>query len=196
MHMNAMHEDSLERFVREHRSSMEQESPDPAVWARLEKSLGEVPGTRRSPGRIIPMRRSPKRWISAAAVLLLCVSLAAFIRTYQVRQVEETAIPADLLEAQAYYETRISQGLDRIKRLSQNQPGRTDTSLWQLMAERDQEYQRLRQALGENPGNAHVRAAFVEYYRSRLEVLRRVEEHLGDAQHASGLPQSIPPHKP
>jgi hypothetical protein len=116
--------------------------------------------------------------MSVAAVFLLCIFLAAFMRTYQVKtETLDTAIPADLREAQAYYEGRISTKIERIRSLDSLQK-KADTDLWQMFGQRDGEYDRLCQALRENPGNEHVRAAFVEYYRSRLEVLKGIEKRL------------------
>lgn len=86
------------------------------------------------------------------------------------------AIPADLKDAQAYYEQRISGRIAEIKRLSPERGG--DSVLWQAFARRDEEYERLSRALRENPGDPHVKAAFVEFYRSRLEVLTRIASQL------------------
>lgn len=172
-------QDDLEKFIRENREAFQEGAPADKVWDRLKDSLQETSGDKSRPKTLIlRFSRSGKRWISAAAVLLLCISLAAFIRTYQITsQRMDTAIPADLQEAQGYYENRISQQIIKIKSLNL-QAGSHDNSLVQLFGERDAEYGRLREALRENPGDAHVRAAFVEYYRSRLEVLNRVEKQL------------------
>jgi hypothetical protein len=115
--------------------------------------------------------------MAAAAIMGSVILLAAFVRTYQVTSISRDAIPADMQDARAYYEQRIAAKIERIKALEAG-VGDRDTSLWHLFGERDGEYIRLSQALAENPGNAHVRAAFVEYYRSRLEVLNGIEAHI------------------
>ncbi|HEX5554337.1 MAG TPA: hypothetical protein VFX43_13915 [Chitinophagaceae bacterium] len=174
------HMDDIEKFISDHREAFDDTEPDATIWKNLQPRLAvEISGAKANQTIMRRLSRSSKRWISAAAVLLLCISLAAFVRTYQVKkQIMDRAIPTDLRDAQAYYEHRITVKIDRIRSISSQQTNQPDTSLWQLFGQRDAEYNRLRKALQENPGNAHVRAAFVEYYRSRLEVLNRIEDHL------------------
>lgn len=169
--------DNLEKYIRGHRDEFDEDKPGANVWDNLQHRLYEDSLKTKKPAIIRRMSLSAKKWVAVAAVLLLCVSFAAFIRTYQVKkEIAHTAIPTDLRDAQAYYETRIHTKIERIKSLETN--GTRDSSLWHLFGERDAEYNRLQKALRENPGNPHVRAAFVEYYRSRLEVLKRIEQHL------------------
>lgn len=171
--------DKIEKFVRENKSAFDDAVPDNKVWDHITNALDESTPIVSSEKRTVVryMSRVGKRWMSAAAVLLIAVSLAAFIRTYQVKtQMEDNAIPADLRDAQAYYESKISSKIETITAISGRQ--NVDTSLFHLLGERDAEYDRIRQDLHSNPGNPHVRSAFVEYYRSRLEVLNRMEDHL------------------
>lgn len=171
-------QDDLERFVSEHRDAFDKGAPGENVWNRLEQSLAAdaQQGTRR-PAVVRRLSVPARRWMSAAAILLVFISMAAFVRTYQVKaEMKDAAIPADLQEAQGYYEHSISIKIQHIK--SMNAISGADTSLVQVFGERDDEYQRLRKALQENPGDAHVRAAFVEYYRSRLEVLNHIEKQV------------------
>ncbi|MGH2643187.1 MAG: hypothetical protein ACRDE2_04510 [Chitinophagaceae bacterium] len=173
--------DNLESFIHDHRNEFDDAVPEDKIWSRLENNLqrgGE--GHNQKPiAKVHRISHSGKRWLSAAAVFLLCISLAAFVRGYQVKkQMMDTSIPQDLQNAQAYYENRITVKIDRIKSMESLQNNNADTSLWQLFGQRDEEYKRIKKALQENPGDAHVRAAFVEYYRSRLSVLNQIEEHL------------------
>jgi len=177
--------DDIERFIRDHREDFEQQEPAADVWEKLERSL-YAPKEETPAGRPVVRRlfTGSKRWLTAAAAVVLCVSLAAFARTYQLKtQMMDTAIPQDLRDAQAYYENRISLKVARIKSISARQGG--DSTLWQAFTHRDEEYDRLKKALSENPGEPHVRAAFVEFYRSRLQVLTRIE---GQLEERSGQP--------
>lgn len=174
------HKDDIEGFIHTHREAFDHAVPDAAIWARLEQALGEetLPSSTKKKAVIRRMSRSGKRWMSAAAVLFIGIFLAAFIRTYQVKtHIADNAIPSDLRDAQAYYENRIESKIQEIKSIA-NRKNSADTTLLHLFGERDAEYDRLRNDLQTNPGNPHVRSAFVEYYRSRLEVLNRIEEHL------------------
>lgn len=174
-------QDDLEKFIQDHRDEFEDAGPNDKIWDRISSSL-QLKGEKKIHGHkagILSISRSAKRWASAAAIFVLCVSFAAFIRTYQVKnQMMDSAIPQDLREAQSYYENRITVKIDRIKAMESVQKDNADTSLWKLFGQRDEEYIRIKKALEENPGNAHVRAAFVEYYRSRLSVLKQIEQHL------------------
>ncbi len=180
--------DELERFMRDHREDFNSDLPPDKIWDQIERrlrSVGQESSRERGINKL-PLPRLGKRWISAAAVLLLCISLAAFVRTYQVRQqITDTVIPSGLQQVQAYYENRIAMQIDRIKSFESMHQNKADTSLWQLFGRRDEEYNRIRRALQENPGNAHVRAAFVEYYRSRLSILDQIEQRM-ETTDASG----------
>lgn len=173
--------DHIEKFIQDHRQEFDDQIPDNKIWASLESGLAgaEQGKSKRRKTNIRYLSTRAKRWLSAAAVLLLCISLAAFIRAYQVKQqMMDPAIPADLQKAQVYYENQIAIEIDRVKSAESVQNNQADTSLWQIFGRRDEEYNRIRKALLENPGNAHVRAAFVEYYRSRLSVLNQINRHL------------------
>lgn len=167
--------DDFERFMDDHRADFESERPDPRVWSRLEAALDSDKKAVIQPaaGKFFT---HTKRWFTAAAVLLLCISLAAFVRTYQVETMADRAIPGDLRDAQAYYDHRISLEVARIKTLSAGRG--EDSAVWETFTRPDEEYDRVIKALKENPGEPHVRAAFVEFYRSRLQVLVRIEKHL------------------
>lgn len=173
------HPEDLEDFVQAHRRDFEQREPRPELWDGLAGALRRSGGYRPSMARHLSLRfPSARRWMSAAAIFGSIILLAAFVRTYQVTSsVSGAAIPADLQDARAYYEQLITAKIEQIKALDAR-TGDRDTSLWHLFGQRDGEYSRLREALVENPGNAHVRAAFVEYYRSRLEVLNGIETHI------------------
>jgi hypothetical protein len=172
--------DDIEKFIRTHREEMDDAVPAGNIWDRIAQSLPEKASPARSrKGAVIRrISRSGKRWMSAAAVLFIGIFLAAFIRTYQVKtRMADHTIPSDLRDAQTYYENRIESKIREITSLPDRHNNR-DTALFHLFGDRDAEYERIRKDLHNNPGNPHVRAAFVEYYRSRLEVLNRIENHL------------------
>lgn len=170
--------DKLEKYIRDHREAFDEGAPDPAVWEKLEHALWEEKGLGKRSRKAFHISLRVRKWVAVAAIFLLCVSFAAFVRTYQVKkEVLQQAIPSDLQEARAYYKSQIRARIARISSLEPEGAAR-DSSLWQLFGEDDTEYERLHDALRENPGNPHVRAAFVEYYRSRLEVLKRIEKRM------------------
>lgn len=170
--------DGIEKFIRNNRDAFEAERPGAEVWERLQQRLGEPPKDDGVPhGKVRPFGGG-KRWLSVAAILLLCVSMAAFVRTFQIRkQATDAFVPADLREAQAYYENCINQQMERIKLAAREHPDQ-DTLLSRLFPRVDPAYGRLRTALHENPGDQQVRAAFIGYYRSRLAVLDKIEDRL------------------
>lgn len=165
--------DGIEQFVAENRNAFEGEGPGTAVWQRLQERLAAD-----EEGRGLKIRRFPaRRWSSVAAVLVLCLSMAAFVRTFQITGPKiNSSIPADLRTAQAFYQNQINLQIDRIKSITANNG--ENKVLFENFTGPDQEYRRVTEALRENPGDPHVRAAFVEYYRSRLAVLNRIEGYL------------------
>ncbi len=178
--------DSLEKYIQNHREEFEQEGPDPKVWDKLEHRLWEEEKPKPEKQKIIFLNRNFRKWAAVAAVFLLGITFVAFVRTYQVKkEALQQVIPSDLLQAKAFYKAQINNEITRIKGL-QPQKSSFDSSFLQLFNDNDAEYDRLTSALRENPDNPHVRAAFVEYYRSRLEVLKRIhkrlEEHINIKQ--------------
>lgn len=169
--------DNLERFIKSHRAEFERQQPDPRIWDRLESALDSTNLSKPAPGRIRRLFTGSKRWVAIAATGLLCISLAAFVRAYQVEvRAPERYIPQDLREAAGYYEQQMSVKVARIKKLAALEGA--DSTIWEAFVLPDSEYDRLRKAVSENPGEPHVRSAFIEFYRSRLEVLTRVEAQL------------------
>ncbi len=170
--------DELEKYIRSNRDAFEEKGPEDAVWRRLEKSLRN---TNEKPEKKRPMlyfSRTFRKWVAVAAVFFLAVSFVAFIRTYQVKKELVTqGIPSDLRDARAYYTAQMDSRIAQIKRL-QPEGLSGDSAVWNMLGQEDAEFERLRKALSENPDNPHVRAAFVEYYRSRLEVLKRIQDRL------------------
>lgn len=168
--------DELEKYIRDNRSAFEEKGPEKDVWSRLEKSLWKE--DRNLKRAIVQFAKPVRKWVAVAAMFILAVSFAAFVRTYQVKQeMREQVIPSDLLDAQAFYKTQIHAHITRINRLRpEGLSG--DSAVWKMFGENDAEYDRLRDALSANPNNPHVRAAFVEYYRSRLEILKRIQNRL------------------
>lgn len=170
--------DELEKYINENRDAFDGQEPDEAVWQRLEKTLGKADKKPKKKKSVLYFSGSFKKWAAVAAVFLLAVSFVAFVRTYQVKQeMAMQVIPTDLLDARAYYKTQINSRIAQIKRL-QPQGLAGDSAIWKMFGKEGKEFDRLRDALAENPDNPHVRAAFVEYYRSRLEVLKNIQKRL------------------
>lgn len=170
--------DELEKYIRENRDAFEEKGPEDRVWKRLEGSLWKTDEKQEKKRPGLYFSKTFRKWAAVAAVFFLAVSFVAFIRTYQVKKELVTqGIPADLRDARAYYTAQINSRIAQIDRL---QPRRLtgDSAVWHMLGQEDAEFERLRKALSENPDNPHVRAAFVEYYRSRLEVLKRIQDRL------------------
>lgn len=172
--------DRLEKYIRDHREAFDEDNPDDGVWRRLEEQLWRADPSSVKRRRIFYLSGRFKKRVAVAAVFFLGITFVAFVRTYQVKkEAIQQAIPPDLQEARAFYKSRIQNEIAGISRL--RSPERViDSSFLHLFEDEDTEYDRLSKALRENPDNPHVRAAFVEYYRSRLEVLKRIRKRLKD----------------
>jgi len=169
--------DELEKYIKKNRGAFEEKGPDDAVWEKLQKNLKEI--SPKSPRRKnMHFSKTAKKWTAIAAAFLLCISFAAFVRTFQVKhKIQRQSIPADLVEARAYYKGLIDNHIAQINKMDAAFT-EGDSTIWHLFGEDDKEYQRLKEDLKVNPDNPHVRAAFVEYYRSRLEVLKRIQKRI------------------
>ena len=159
--------DGLEAFIAAHRSEFEQPFDIQTGWTDLE---GRWTSSTQAPVRRLGLRRM-RRLAAAAAVV---VSLAAFARAYQVDDQNSRGLPQDMQEAQAYYEGEIHAEIVELQR-HQDSDHPIDDRLLHSVEQRGTEYQMLVQALQENPGDANVHAAFVEYYRSRLALLHQLD---------------------
>ncbi|GAA4308742.1 hypothetical protein [Compostibacter hankyongensis] len=162
--------DQFEKFVQDHREDFDSGGPSPRVWEGLQAALEEKP-------RAVRIRLRRKTWMKAAGWLLLA-GLAACLGIYRLaRQTTVHPLPEELREVQSYYSGRINTQLEVIERYPEAKTGLSSRDL-QAFRSGDSTYLQLRQALRENPGDTRIRAAFVEYYQSRLEALDKITGQL------------------
>lgn len=160
-------QDKLEQFIRDHREEFDGREPAPAVWAALEKEISP----RKAPGIIRPLQL---RWLKVAVVVLVAGGGLLLLRARQHTPFAGRPgyLPTQLAEAQDYYSRKIENRIAYIRSLPGGQESLPPETL--KMMGNDDAYRQIEEALRENPGDGRVQAAFVQYYRSRLEVLDRI----------------------
>lgn len=169
-------QDKLEQFIREHREGFNDGEPGTRVWAGLEKEIAVF----HTP-KIV--RLSRQSWLKAAVFLLLIGSafVVFFVKRADKPGRQQMNISPELAEMQSYYTRRIENKLAYIKSLPSGKTGLTPESL-QGLELNNPAYRQLQQALQENPGDQRVKAAFIQYYRSKLEVLDRITTTINNIQ--------------
>lgn len=169
-------QDNLEQFIREHREAFNDSEPGTRVWAGLEKEIAASP----APG-IVRFFRQPG--LKAAVFLLLIGSafMIFFVQRADKPGRQQINISPELAEMQSYYTRKIENKLAYIRSLPSGQTGLTPESL-QGLDLNNPAYRQLQRALQENPGDQRVQAAFVQYYRSKLEVLDRITTIINNIQ--------------
>ncbi len=169
-------QDKLEQFIREHRAGFDGEEPGARVWAGLEKEIAASPAP-----RIVRLFRQPGLKAAVFLLLLGSVFMAFLINSADKPGRRQINISPELAEMQSYYTRKIETKLSYIRSLPSGKTGLTPESL-QGLELNNPAYRQLQQALQENPGDQRVRAAFIQYYRSKLEVLDRITTTINNIQ--------------
>ena len=115
-------EDKLKKFVDQNREAFDELEPDAQLWNTIEKKLDQKEAVQR--------KSLSGQWIwKVAAVLFLGLSLALLFDKFnpissQKSGSNQTAyqLPAQLLQVEQYYHTRIDEGMKELAGLSQDDP--------------------------------------------------------------------------
>ena len=171
-------EQERDAFILEMAKSL-QETPDrPMLWAKIANTLrNEKP-----PGKLVLFATSPL--LRIAAVLILVVGAGFFWQRFQDDPVESGRILSKnalqkVIKAETDYEAAIAD----LEKLTSPKMRKLDLELQFLyhdkLATIDEQIGQCREALQENPGNAHIR-------RYMLAALQDKKSTLQDILHDSG----------
>jgi len=182
--------DPLENFVATNRDAFDDATPPPRLEDRIFATMDEagaipmapVQSTRMPRLKAVPGRRRALRALGIAASFLLLLFAAFTIGNQQgYREAEEAAIAAELrqinpelVETENYYRTEIAAQFIKVDRVN------NDPQLRKDLAAIDEATEEIRANLLEVP--VSQRAALVdrliETYRTKLDILLRIQEHL------------------
>jgi len=109
-------DDRLEKYIKSHKTEIDDKSPRKDLWMDIEKELNQKTKRRHFP-------KSVMFWRAAAVILLLITSWLAFEKLDQNSAEKESLKVAELspqlLEAETFYISLISQKREEIKIMSQ-----------------------------------------------------------------------------
>jgi hypothetical protein len=166
-------EDSLEKFILEHRSDFDIREPDPRLWGRIKAILGKK--------KAINWKLVLKR----AAIVILIFSASymtnEFIHSLQngnskehsmIQVTREQKIPG-LKETEAYYTSLVNRKMEEIKPIIANCPS-IGQELKYDISELDSIYNELKNDLKDNMDNQEVIEAIIENYRLKIAILEDI----------------------
>ena len=169
-----MKTDKLEKFIIENRNEFDEMIPDPAIWDKIQK---------REPEKIV--MNWTKILVRAAAVVVIFVTSYIFI-DYLSNQNNSTMLAEqelmehgdakmvqELIEADYYYTSQISEKKEEFYCLTANNTGLRDDINMELV-ELDKVFKDLKEDLKDNADNEEVVFAMIQNYRIKLEILEDI----------------------
>jgi hypothetical protein len=168
-----MSPDKLEKYILDHREQFDDQEPDPGVWDRID--------TRKSP--VIRINWKSIAWKAAAAAAIFVASY--FFHDYMATRNQSskrlmgenagdtTPIVNELIEAEAYYSSRINLKKEEVFRLTASNP-EVRSEVNKEMVDLDRVFSELKQDLKDNADNEEVIEAMLQNYRLKLDILEEM----------------------
>ena len=177
-----MKEDSFESYIREHRDTFNDAVPGPESWGHILQKLDAPP----------KVRRLRNHWLMRAAAVLLIFALSwvvhDFVNSSYRNQPRETTNVAtlppqvsELLEAEAFYTSRIEELKTEVIRFDNRMPGIAQVMELEL-SELDSAYAGLRRDLKDQAANEEIINAMIQNYRIRIAILEDLLLQLSSGQ--------------
>ncbi len=176
-----MNPDKLEKYILDHREQFDDLEPDPSLWEGVE--------TRKAP--VIRINWKDMAWKAAAVAAIFVASY--FFHDYMAsrnqspeklfsKNLEDASpIVKELIEAEAYYSSMISQKQEEIFRLTASNPDiRHEIDM--EMVDLDKVYAELKEDLKDNAHNEEVIEAMIQNYRLKLDILEEMLYQLKESQ--------------
>lgn len=151
--------DGLEEFIRDNKSSFDDLKAPPGIWGRIEKKDRPV----------YPLWK----WVAVAASALLLISVG-YIFGMKTSSASDIAGWDEYQETEKYYETRISQKMEKIKILPVGNEVMSDIQLL------DEVYAQLRKQLLEDPhaDTQLLLSAMIKHQQQKLEIIEKILNHV------------------
>jgi hypothetical protein len=168
-----MNPDKLEKYILDHRNEFDDQEPDPTVWDRIE--------TRKAPVIRINWKGAALKAAAVAAIFVASYFFHDFMasrnqtteKLFSKNMENASPIIKELIEAEAYYSSMISQKQDEIFRLTATNPDiRHEIDM--EMVDLDRVYSELREDLKDNAHNEEVIEAMIQNYRLKLDILEEM----------------------
>ncbi len=157
--------DRLEEYIKKNRDSLDIHEPSPEVWERIGKDLNST-------------RRPVRRWLSAAASVIVITGLSLFFYQLGRNSVKSRMQSADtdltarqqLIEAEAYYTSQINNlYLEAEPMLTANPDLKEELN--SDIAQIDSIYADLKKDLKDNIANQEVVEALIRNYTIKIRIM-------------------------
>lgn len=156
---------------------LEQPTASPFLWAKIENTLrAEQQREMRWRSRYIFTRK----WLkyAVAASLVFAIGLAALFMRKDIPQADAKLLAASALEHVAQKEKEYEAAIAQLERVTSPQLAQLPTELMLLYRDRlaaiDAQIARCREALTENPGNAHIRRYLLMALQDKKATLQEL----------------------
>ena len=184
-----MKNDKLEEFVFENIEAFDEYEANPKIWTGIQSQIS-----------------APKKLNLKRIGLRIAATIAIFIASYFVNSIifnnqQQTILSSEntelefekseniklLLDAEAYYSSKISTLSSNVFQLSSDKPEiRTDIETEFL--ELDNIFKELKHDLKDNAANEEVLQAMIQNYRIKLEILTEILEQLNKSKNKKNKP--------
>ena len=167
-----MSPDKLEKYILDHREDFDDLEPDQALWDRVD--------TRKAP--VIRINWKDIAWKAAAVAVIFVASY--FFHDYMAsrrqpspmmgeNRSEASPMAKELIEAEAYYTSRIDLKKDEVFRLTAGNP-EIRREIDMELVDLDRVYNELKADLNDNAANEEVIEAMIQNYRLKLDILEEM----------------------
>lgn len=170
---NIMKQDSLEKFVLDHREDFDAFEPDDKLWDQIVKPAPKV----------VKFNFKTIAYRVAAVVVIFIASYF----THDLIQGDKENTPValhennfegneefqELMEAEVFYSSQINFAREEIVSLSKNDPSLIDDINFDLV-ELDEAFKELKNDLKDNSDNEEVIEAMMQNYRLKLQILEEI----------------------
>ncbi len=159
--------------------NLKQPSASPFLWAKIENALrSEQQNERRLRSRFTSTQKLLA--YAAAASLILAIGLGAFFKFNKKPAEDSRLLAAAALEHVAQKEKEHEAAIAELERVTSPQLAQLHVDLMLLYRDRlatiDAQIARCREALAENPGNAHLRRYLLMALQDKKETLQELAE--------------------
>lgn len=175
-----MNQDKLEKYILDHRNDFDDQEPDPSLWDKIHRP--EAP--------VVRFRWRDIAWKAAAVAAIFTASyfFHDFMATRHQPEMgnmadalENSPLIKELIEAEAYYTSLISQRRDEVFRLTAAYPDVRNEIDMELI-ELDKVFSDLMDDLGDNTDNEEVIEAMIQNYRLKLDILEEMLYRIKQSQ--------------
>lgn len=161
--------DNFEKHIRKNKQAFDVHKVDKdRLWQAITTQLDN------DKGRVVPLWKSRKLRVAASIILLMGLSLTAFLMMGNpASNVDGGYANEELLDIDMYYKNLVHQQVQLVK----NHPAlavKDKDEFLSFMEELDHEYEQLRLELANNLDNERVLEAIVNNYKKRIELIENL----------------------